>query len=622
MEILVAQAEEERLAGVAYDWSKCYDRLPLRLLREVAEAAGVPARLVEPMLHAYGLPRRVICEGLAGEVRVPTHGLTPGCPAATDWLALLMTPWLKTVRGQDIEGKGRAYVDDIVGWKAGQYCLWAVERMVEVTLRFSGDTTLVLHDTKSCRFATEQDDVTAMKMSGGPDVAEQFRDLGVKQITDPGVKVDRSDRISSAVDKLGRIAVVPVGFLRRSRLVGTSGVPTLSFGLAAHPIEEAELGKLRSDVKLSLLRGSKQASTEAIFYTVGLPRRLDPLTHVVLGPWKLLIDTVRGSAVSMADLERLWERTSLWKSGVMAAARQALDRAGVRGGLHVWAAGELALAEPLLQGGSAARDFLCDALEAEQLRLLQAKRTNFGGVCTGVDGWARKKIDRKLALDFAQSGALRAARLGNVVTQVKARQKWGVGSELCPYCESAPETVFHRYWRCDRWAACRAAACRELPEDRVRAEAPGLTLRTGVVPVDVELRDAKQAAESRVEWVDDREICAERGFSDGGAVYANDPWLRRCGWGVAWNDGTRWQGASGPTPGRQTEGRSELYAVLWIVRRARRGVVVVSDSRYGCNGCKAIMELVMSCLNITKNFIYTVIYSIKIKYFIILQLDG
>ena len=105
LEILVAQAEEERLAGVAYDWSKCYDRLPLRLLREVAEAAGVPARLVEPMLHAYGLPRRVICEGLAGEVRVPTHGLTPGCPAATDWLALLMTPWLKTVRGQGIAGK-------------------------------------------------------------------------------------------------------------------------------------------------------------------------------------------------------------------------------------------------------------------------------------------------------------------------------------------------------------------------------------------------------------------------------------------------------------------------------------------------------------------------------------
>ena len=86
------------LAGVAYDWSKCYDRLPLSLLRELAGKVGMPDALVEPMLSAYSAPRRVLFSGLASAEVEPTCGLTPGCPATTDWLALLMLPWLLRVR--------------------------------------------------------------------------------------------------------------------------------------------------------------------------------------------------------------------------------------------------------------------------------------------------------------------------------------------------------------------------------------------------------------------------------------------------------------------------------------------------------------------------------------------
>ena len=89
VEIAVVRALDLALAGLAVDWSKCYDRLPLGVLRLVADAAGLPEALVGPMLAAYGHRRRVVSKGVAGEEGWPTCGLTPGCPAATDWLVLL-----------------------------------------------------------------------------------------------------------------------------------------------------------------------------------------------------------------------------------------------------------------------------------------------------------------------------------------------------------------------------------------------------------------------------------------------------------------------------------------------------------------------------------------------------
>ena len=54
----LARSRGDQLAGVALDWSKCYDRLPLALLEEFAAKAGMPWALVGPMLAAYRQPRR------------------------------------------------------------------------------------------------------------------------------------------------------------------------------------------------------------------------------------------------------------------------------------------------------------------------------------------------------------------------------------------------------------------------------------------------------------------------------------------------------------------------------------------------------------------------------------
>ena len=84
----VSAGEGQAVAGLTVDWSKCYDRLPLAALEAAAVAAGLPAALWRPMLAAYRLPRLVRADGLGGPSQSPLCGLAPGCPAATDWLAL------------------------------------------------------------------------------------------------------------------------------------------------------------------------------------------------------------------------------------------------------------------------------------------------------------------------------------------------------------------------------------------------------------------------------------------------------------------------------------------------------------------------------------------------------
>ena len=49
----------------------------------------------------------------------PTRGLAPGCPMATDWLALLMLCWRSRVLARGPEVVARDYVDDLVTTSAG-----------------------------------------------------------------------------------------------------------------------------------------------------------------------------------------------------------------------------------------------------------------------------------------------------------------------------------------------------------------------------------------------------------------------------------------------------------------------------------------------------------------------
>lgn len=76
------------VAGIAVDFSMCYDHIPLRVLREIADCAGLMPSLSRPM--PYALLRQIRPDGFAGGPWVLVPGLSVGCPVARDWTAILM----------------------------------------------------------------------------------------------------------------------------------------------------------------------------------------------------------------------------------------------------------------------------------------------------------------------------------------------------------------------------------------------------------------------------------------------------------------------------------------------------------------------------------------------------
>ena len=84
MELGEARAFDEALAGVAVDWSKCYDRLGFNFVAANLEAAGVPTWFSGPLLAMYQVPRHLKVDGAMGTPRVPVRCIPPGCPS-TSW---------------------------------------------------------------------------------------------------------------------------------------------------------------------------------------------------------------------------------------------------------------------------------------------------------------------------------------------------------------------------------------------------------------------------------------------------------------------------------------------------------------------------------------------------------
>ena len=145
----------------------------------------IPAALLTPMLQAYAQPRAVLLAGALAPERIPTAGLAPGCPRATDLLAIVIFMYTSTMEVCTHSVKSRPYVDDITSDYSGPDPIVAVEVvsvMVRFTHKFADDLGFKPNLVKSKRFSTDPGIRAALKELPGPPVAMSFLDLGVVQL--------------------------------------------------------------------------------------------------------------------------------------------------------------------------------------------------------------------------------------------------------------------------------------------------------------------------------------------------------------------------------------------------------------------------------------------------------
>eukprot|EP00971_Amphidinium_carterae_P338364 6475640-Amphidinium_carterae.1 len=73
-------------AGVFLDCSKCYERVPLAQLEQLAIESGFRLYALNCALNMYSGSRRILIQGAVSDAVQSTCGLPPGCGLAVDLL--------------------------------------------------------------------------------------------------------------------------------------------------------------------------------------------------------------------------------------------------------------------------------------------------------------------------------------------------------------------------------------------------------------------------------------------------------------------------------------------------------------------------------------------------------
>ena len=90
------------------------DHIGLAGMKVIATAAGVPDRVLGPVMCAYEAPWRLCVEGVLGPAWQPRRGILPGCPAAVFMMAIALYPLRAALAGEGCHA--RLYADDLTCW--------------------------------------------------------------------------------------------------------------------------------------------------------------------------------------------------------------------------------------------------------------------------------------------------------------------------------------------------------------------------------------------------------------------------------------------------------------------------------------------------------------------------
>jgi hypothetical protein len=135
------------LFGLSLDYGKCFDRVPVHLVLDLALEQGMSPRLVAPLRTLYArLQRRFRVGGGLGKLFHSTNGIIQGCPLSVVLLNLLVNVWARSVRAGAPSATPCAYADD-----SGATSTQAVpiQQVLNITGKFAIVTGQVLNAAKS-----------------------------------------------------------------------------------------------------------------------------------------------------------------------------------------------------------------------------------------------------------------------------------------------------------------------------------------------------------------------------------------------------------------------------------------------------------------------------------------
>ena len=155
---------------------------------------------------------------------------------------------------------------------------------------------------------------------------------------------------------------------------------------------------------------------------------------------------------------------------------------------------------------------------------------------------------------------------------------WGT---LGPFCRLGKEDPYHRFWTCPRWYKIRYATMGTYTRSALEAIVGRPSLTTGVFMTDQALVAAQVAAEMAGHWPQVVALPPEV-WTDGSCTFPRDPLLRRAAWAVVGGPPGYLTLGSAMVIGRQTIGRAELSALVWVSVCGGAAAIIGAQYLIGC----------------------------------------
>ena len=269
------------LAGLNVDFAKAFDRLPVDILLNLADTAGMPSNVVQALRAMYRqLQRRFKTGDFLGEPFASTNGIIQGCPLSVALLNIFVYVWTQMVQSEVPGTIAKAFADDLslMGATADM-----VKKGLGLTVEFADRTGMLMNTKKSGLWATTR--ALRMRLTG----------IIVEGCILPLMTHDRllgaylsynGNRIKSKFDVTfkacktiaERIKNLPLPMEVRATLIASLVVPKAVYACAVNWPSESSLTKLRAQCTTAVWgQGNHWRAPEVVMTLLAKGHIADPV---------------------------------------------------------------------------------------------------------------------------------------------------------------------------------------------------------------------------------------------------------------------------------------------------------------------------------------------------------
>ena len=556
------------LNGVSLDLSKAYNTIPRGFLDMLAAKAGWPSE-VRNAYQAFlsGLRRYFRVHEGVSHCALSKTGVPEGCPIAV--VAMILVTWSISLFTEQNSGRMLSYVDNWTALTNG-----STRQLLELLRKIkwaADELALLLNPEKTRAFGTQPGDRTALAASsfeGHPlNMCNHFADLGVvfsacKKVT--AASLQRRLRDNDA--KLKRLQGMPWSANRKSQVLLRVVAPAVFFGTALTSVSMTTMATIRGKFSAAVW-GQWHHRNHYLTPLLSCHAMFEPFLIV----WKLRFQSLR-RAIALRPSKEL----SRWN----------LSLTGRSVGPHRYIMLQLAMVDAtcsedfyvtfssgrVFNLASDDKDVVLGALQESWFSFISTQlqsKPEFAGI-----GW----VDWPLTLQLHTHGHVDMSVWGSFATGAAmfSRQKSKfLSSEAsrCCHCGGI-DSQRHRLFECPHYSVCRA----DLPVEMLRT-LPELLVERGFVKKPLALQHWEEAL-STIGLPDNATFFFEdvSVFTDGSTSGVGS--VPKAAWSVVlaeWDSKDYTVVQSGPLPGRQTNYRAELCAVLVALQHMSSGTVYIDN---------------------------------------------